>query len=135
MGWLEIVTVIAIIIMLIAGFVSMSYVIGQQVRQAARDRQADRDRVKIEQIAISTRAALAELRAAIAAGPNAQSRAMQQLLDGIEELQRRQTQVIIQEQRRREVVVVVVSPEPQPTATVTCDPTPVVGSCRRGGGR
>lgn len=95
-------------------------VIGRDAADAARD----------------AKAALDALTAAIAQGPAAQEEAIDELTRRFEEAQRRQTQVIIREQRARpQTIVVYVTPSPQPTATVTCNPTPVVGNCSRGNPR
>lgn len=60
-----------------------------------------------------------------------------QLKAEVAALRARQPQIIVVHERSpgdTEVIVVTSSPRPQPTATVTCDPTPIIGdpSCRRG---
>lgn len=130
-GRLEAVIVVAIVLMLVAGFMSIFYVIQQQARQANRDRQLAAISTDAREAAINARNLLMEIRAALAAEPVAQQKAIAEILAGIEELLARQTQVVVREQARRDTVVIVVSPQPQPTATVTCDPRPVVGNCKR----
>lgn len=132
-GLFEILIAVAVILMLIAGFFSLSYVIGEELRSGARDAQAMKDRAKLEQIALDTRDLLAELRAAIAAAGPAQKRALDELIARINALLEKQTTVIVRNQDQSpsvRTVVVVVTPEPQPTATVTCRPNVVTGKCR-----
>lgn len=134
LGPLEIVILIAVVLMLLAGFVSIYFVIDQQLAARDRERLASSDRERMEQILSNTASALTELRAAIAGGPAAQNEAIDRLLAGIQALLERQTEIIIREdaKRERETVVVVVSPQPAPRNS----PTPcgravvVVGDCR-----
>lgn len=135
-GLLEVLIIIVALIMLIAGFLSISYVIREQVRQAARDRAAESQRALIQQTAIDARNGLLELRAALMAGPAAQDAAIRRILAAIDRMLDAQTRVIVREQNKQETIVVVVTapPSPQPTVTVTCDPRPLTGSCRRVGG-
>lgn len=132
-GLLEVAIIIVALIMVVAGFLSISYVIREQVRQAERDRLAEAQRMLIQQTAVDARNGLLELRAALAASPSAQEAAIRRLLTSIDRMIDAQTRTLVREQEKRETVVVVVTekPSPQPTVTVTCAPRPVIGDCRR----
>jgi hypothetical protein len=103
---------------------------------------AAEQRRRIEELQRSTNVLLAEFRDALARGPEATRQAIAEIVRGLsDEISR---QIIQHDQRTREivrqetierqttvVVIVTMMPSPRPTATVTCNPTPVVGNCRR----
>lgn len=136
-GWLEGAIAILIVVVLLASFFTSWYVIGELTRQEDRDRSAKEERAETARIASDVRDLLVELRAAISRGPAASKAAIDELSRRFEAAQREQTAIIVRDQRaaRPQTVVVYVTPSPQPTATVTCDPTPIVSNrpCRRGG--
>lgn len=129
-GKLEVAIVIAVVVMFIAGFLSMAYVIQQGVTAQARERLARRDRELLLDTSLNVLQLMKELRAAVAAIPANQDALIRRILEEIRKLEERQTQIIVREQRTA-VVVVTASPQPQPTRTVyrPCQVNPVTRKC------
>lgn len=124
-GILEYGIAAAVIVMLIAGFISVAFIIGQNQRIAQTARET-------KMIAADVRALAADLQAAIAAEPEnfeaLLARFTAELAKQIAAHDQRTREIIVEEHEHRTVIIY--TPAPQPTATVTCDPTPVLGNCK-----
>lgn len=117
---------------IIVGFAVWAWALSQDSKRAREERLVTQEIARdAETASITTLRILMALEAALADAPANQKAVIDLLLSEIRKLQEQQTQVIIREQRSNpETIVVYITPEPQPTATVTCNPTPVVGNCR-----
>lgn len=126
-GLLDIGIAIAIVVMLLASLFTMGVVLRQQGNIA---RSSENTQKLVEDLTDLS----ARFQKAIDAAPAQTARLLEEFS---EELRRQiaahdqRTQQIIVKEGQTRTVVVFVTPSPQPTATVTCNPTPVVGNCPR----